>query len=375
MKTAREVANDLFNAFATEGMFNVSGRPSDTDMSLSPASTTDNFTSWALRDEDFAKMAFQAIGYEEGIENGGVVYVYSSKGSQKALAKVEKEVDEVPIRLRKLSPLSINPEQSLKSTNRPNVFLHGEGTRRACGSSCAPSGAQFAGTMGAIIRQNEQLYVLSNNHVIGGCNHGFLDTIIMSPATGDSVLGITPFEVGRLNKLCQLKSGDPFFIEPCVVDAALARITNPDFVTSWQGDLENGYDTPENIVEPVARMKVKKFGRTTGLTHGFIESKAIRFSKLPYKANGFNATVYFSEFWFVVGEGNTPFALPGDSGSLVVTEDEKTAVGLIFAVGGQYACFTPLRRVLDELGGGSIVSGHGVQSNRSGSESVSTTPE
>jgi hypothetical protein len=222
--------------------------------------------------------------------------------------------------------------------------------------------------MGAIVNQNEQLYILSNNHVIGGCNHAVLDTIIMSPATGDSILGITPFEVGRLNKLYQLRSGEPYFVKPCVVDAALARVTNPDVITSWQGDINLGYDTPQTIVEPKAGLRVKKIGRTTGITHGIIESKAIGHTKLPYKANGFNATVYFRDFWFVVGVDNSPFAMPGDSGSLVVTEDGSAAVGLIFATSGQYGCFTPLRKVLDELGGGNLVSGYGLFSNYIGIE-------
>jgi hypothetical protein len=145
-----------------------------------------------------------------------------------------------------------------------------------------------------------------------------------------------------------------------VVDAAIAKVTNPALVTSWQGDNINGYDTPTAYALPKTGMKVKKVGRTTGFTRGTIESLAFGSMKLPYKAEGFNATVYFRDFWFIRGDDDNAFALSGDSGSLVVSEDGNTALGLIFATNGQYACITPLNSIFDALGGGELVGGYGI---------------
>jgi hypothetical protein len=65
--------------------------------------------------------------------------------------------------------------------------------------------------------------------------------------------------------------------------------------------------------------------------------------------------------WYVVGD-HSNFALPGDSGSLVVTEDEKHAVGVIFSSNrtGDYGLMIPIRHVLSKFGGLTLVSGHGV---------------
>lgn len=367
MRTAKSIAGDLFRAFIADGLFNVSCySPADAGDALAPASSMRDSASWARADGDFANMSVQAIGYEEG--QNGAVYVYSSKGGEKALEKIDKEKDGVPIRLRRLSPISINPETSQKITNSPKVFIFDDNTtsglKLACGSSCAPSNATFAGTMGALLEMpgdDDALYILSNNHVIGGCNHAPCDSIIMAPAPADSIIGVAPREVGRLKKICPMSSGHPDFMETCKIDAALAKVTQPEILTSRQGATADWYDTPAVAMPLQTRMQVKKVGRTTGLTYGVVESKIVGYMKLPYKAVGFNATVYFSDFWIVEGNGGNPFALAGDSGSLVVTADESAAVGLVFAVegGGRRACVLPLVPILEKFGGARLVSQYG----------------
>ena len=57
-----------------------------------------------------------------------------------------------------------------------------------------------------------------------------------------------------------------------------------------------------------------------------------------------------------------PFALPGDSGSLIASEDASSAIGLLFAVNnkGDYGIFVPIQDVLRAFGNLELVSGHGV---------------
>ena len=107
-------------------------------------------------------------------------------------------------------------------------------------------------------------------------------------------------------------------------------------------------------------MLVKKIGRTTGLTKGKVTTRIAGHMHLTYNVDGFNATVYFSDFWFVQSYDNDLFARPGDSGSLVVTDDAQAAVGLLFSVAKQGACMLPLIPVLNALGGISLVSGFGI---------------
>ena len=86
---------------------------------------------------------------------------------------------------------------------------------------------------------------------------------------------------------------------------------------------------------------------------------------MPYKCRHFSAVVWFQDAWTVRPSDEGPFALQGDSGSLVVTEDGNYAIGIIFGVGGGgrgggYGIVIPIDHVLGMFGGLQMVSGHGV---------------
>jgi hypothetical protein len=108
-------------------------------------------------------------------------------------------------------------------------------------------------------------------------------------------------------------------------------------------------------------MAVKKFGRTTGFTNGVVEARIPTFTPIPYKARQFQATVWLKDIWSVRGAPGIPFALPGDSGSLVVTGDASGAVGVVFATAGSdYAFIIPMDHVVSCFGGLRLVDKHGV---------------
>jgi hypothetical protein len=83
---------------------------------------------------------------------------------------------------------------------------------------------------------------------------------------------------------------------------------------------------------------------------------------LPYKSDHFTAKAWFQNTWTVRAADDDLFALGGDSGSLVVTEDGKSAVGLLFAANtrGDYGIILPIKDVLTGLGNPRLVSGHGI---------------
>jgi hypothetical protein len=107
-------------------------------------------------------------------------------------------------------------------------------------------------------------------------------------------------------------------------------------------------------------LRVKKFGRTTGLTFGVVESRIARLVFVPYKTKNFSAVVWFRNVWTVKGEKGSDFALAGDSGSLVVTADGESSVGLVFATQKEYGVLIPIDRVTKGFGGCKLVGGHGV---------------
>ena len=111
----------------------------------------------------------------------------------------------------------------------------------------------------------------------------------------------------------------------------------------------------------MSEMKIKKVGRTTGITTGVIETVIDEPTPIPCHTRHFKGTVWFSKMWYVV-EDHSDFALPGDSGSLVVNEEATHAVGVIFSSNrtGDYGLMIPIRHVLAQFGGLTLVSGHGV---------------
>lgn len=145
-----------------------------------------------------------------------------------------------------------------------------------------------------------------------------------------------------------------------VCDAAVASVPDESMVSSWQGDDFSGYDTPVNTVPLTTGLRVKKFGRTTGITYGTVEILT-SILELRYRYSNFAALVWFTGLGVVWADAGEEFALPGDSGSLVVTEGGDAAVGLLFAAGPQwdYAWIAPIDTVLNELSL-TLVGNHGI---------------
>lgn len=243
----------------------------------------------------------------------------------------------------------------------PRTFLHNG--RLSCGSSVTVAPIHHAGTFGAIIKlEDGTLCGLTNNHVTGGCNHSKLGMHVLCPAPHDADPDHpAPTAIGRHHSFVQLESGDPGQVRLQELDVALFNLTMPDAVTSMQGSGDRAYDTPTDVGDPVGGMLVKKFGRTTGLTYGQVVGLAATGLGIPYQGDRFNSMVYFDKAWAVRSITGGAFSLGGDSGSLVVSEDGQTAIGLIFAgaVSGEVSFMIPIQSVLDGVKG-TIVNGHGI---------------
>lgn len=360
MSPAERLARALSAKFLEDGNYGASlSQFGGATSGLTPSAIAGKEFEAAFAESGFAGLAVQAVGYSEG-SDAEAVYVYVAKGRQRNISGEEFTDDETPIRVRKIGRLTVKPEAASGTTNRGNLFQRGK--RIACGSSCAPSAENYSGTLGAIVRDSgtKELFVLSNNHVIGACNHTPVGQPILSPSNSDSHFkNPAPIEIARHERICELRSGTPTLVNPCSEDVAIARVTDPTRISSWQGDA-GGYDTPTAVTDPVAGMSVVKFGRTTGKTTGRVEARIPTDTPIPFRMKYFTATVWFRDVWTVLGDEGDPFALPGDSGSLVVSEDGKHAIGLVFAAAGDYGVIIPMPHVLSCLGGLELVGKHGV---------------
>lgn len=240
------------------------------------------------------------------------------------------------------------------------------GSRYTCGSSIYPANCIGAGTLGLLVKKPDgRLFGLTNNHVTGGCNNAQPGLPILAPGPLDvSNEHCDPFAIGRHDALLPINDGIPENIDVSENrDAACFAITDPERVSSFQGDR---YDTPAVVGEPRPGLKVMKVGRTTGYTEGVILAQSVSPVPVAYAVSEFGVkkTVFFDDVFIIrsLTDGEF-FSKSGDSGSLVVQvmpDGELQSVGLVFAGNARGESFIlPLQPMLDKLDL-TVVSGHNV---------------
>lgn len=181
-------------------------------------------------------------------------------------------------------------------------------------------------TRRSLLPRRKEIHLLSNSHVFADLRKASVDAgdLIMHPSPGESATGRP---VGVLVNFSAVKfDGGPD--DPNHVDAALAKLWEPQhhrplipFVGAVKGYVNKG---EVEVGEPA-----RKFGRTTGYTEGRVFSIHLDI-RIRYDRTGQSA--FFQDQILV--EPSSPrftnFAARGDSGSLVVDENQH-ALGLIFA--------------------------------------------
>jgi hypothetical protein len=213
--------------------------------------------------------------------------------------------------------------------------------------------------MGCLVRLPDgTLCGLTNNHVTGDCNHTVRGMYIIAPAPVDAdPQGPAPLAIWRHHSFIQLASGDPLQTVLQELDVALFAIQEENSVTFMQG---NGfYDTPNVVLPPSGMMKVKKVGRTTGITRGTVLGRFQTPFAIPCRSPRFNGLVYFDHPFAVQLDNDQPFSASGDSGSLVAVANDSASVGILFAGAGNVSVMMMLDRVIAAFGA-TLVSGLGV---------------
>ena len=220
-----------------------------------------------------------------------------------------------------------------------------------------------AGTFGCLVRRGEDVFILSNNHVLADMNKGRIGDPILQPGPADGgtmddriaeLADFVPLDFGQeepdcpvagflaavLNGLAAL-TGSSHRLQavrqtPGVnrVDAALARPLSPDLVSN-----EILYiGAPVGVGTATLGTQVQKTGRTTGYTTGTI-TQIDATVRIDYRG----PTAVF--------EGQliaSPMSQPGDSGSAVL-DMERRVVGLLFAGSDASTVLNPIEEVLRAL--------------------------
>jgi hypothetical protein len=312
----------------------------------------------------FVGLSVQAVGHEVEAEDPRV-HLYALRASKKVRASLPQEIGGFPLMVHSFGRVQVTQSLPRALRNQANVFIRNGIV--ACGSSCAPATEQISGTLGGLVRLNNELCCISNNHVFSGCNHVQIGIPIISPAAGDTQAnGDAPREIARHETFVEIRSGIPDLVPANRADLAIAKVPNARSVSSWQGS-EAGYDTPTTSSHPITGQEVKKIGRTSGLTYGVIQSLVSSFTIIPFKYPNFTGKAWFTNF-FVVAASQAPFALPGDSGSLIVSEDGSSVLGVLSGAtsGGEFGLMIPWSEVQNQFHGISLVGEHNVNEYHQG---------
>ena len=202
------------------------------------------------------------------------------------------------------------------------------------GYSIAPSISSSAGTLSCIVTKldsdnRRNFYILSNNHVLADQGDIPLETPILQPAKRDG--GKLEDIIAFLSEFIPLEFSfeEPYPIN--YVDAAIAKITDEKLISTLIGYIGN----VKGVDDAIPNTFVKKSGRTTGYTEGIITTT--------------NVTIDLSGGTFkqqILADLKNSH---GDSGSLLLNENNK-AVGLLFeGKGDTIAIASPIKNVLTAL--------------------------
>jgi hypothetical protein len=202
-----------------------------------------------------------------------------------------------------------------------------------------------AGTIGCRVSIGGTLYALSNNHVYAASNTATLGDAVIQP--GDYDGGTSPADdIGTLAAFKRIEWSVWPFIVFNDIDAAVAEIAvNSGVPAVGNATPSDGYGKPSSTTAAAfVGQPVKKYGRTTGLTHGTVQGVNVIIG-VNY---GSGKVAYFTGQIMIEP---ADFSAGGDSGSLIVTDDAACQpVGLLFAGSATQTYANPIDPVLAEFG-------------------------
>lgn len=209
-----------------------------------------------------------------------------------------------------------------------------------CGVSIGNCNQNMAGTFGCLVTRNNQLFLLSNNHVMALVNTSPLNVGIPQPGRLDH--GVCPGDV-----IARLTQFVPINFAPGMtnlVNAAIAR-TSPGLVDRRILRLGGVLQAiAAGLASPTMNLQVQKSGRTTQYRRGLVDliNTTIDVSYAPL-----GGVARFVQQFRVRGVGNI-FSDSGDSGSLITTFPGNQPVGLLFAgnAANNMTFGNPIRNVL-----------------------------
>jgi hypothetical protein len=205
------------------------------------------------------------------------------------------------------------------------------------GLSIAPLNADYVGTLGCFVRRgavgSEQIFALSNNHVLADVNRLEVGTPIVQP--GSETAPATSADIfAALSDFIPVQFPTSRF-ERVVnrFDAAIAQVTDERLIR--RASMFGIPNYSPTLAAPLPGTRVRKSGRTTGVTAGMITAIHVNGVQINYGTQTNPRLATFDDTIEIVGDGGAPFSLPGDSGSAILEEASGRPVALLFAGDGR----------------------------------------
>jgi hypothetical protein len=202
-----------------------------------------------------------------------------------------------------------------------------------------------AGTLGYFARfvkaSNDEVLILSNNHVLANVNKARRNDPIYQPGPFDG--GTRRDSVARLARYVRMATDGRTANR---VDAAVATVRNIPHQTRL---LSLG--VAKGVVRARLGTKVQKEGRTTGVTQGEVDDISVDTAVGMDDFDPRIVAVFENQIRIMASAPSRIFSAGGDSGSLIITRPRKKAVALLFAgpQDNSYTLANPIQAVLEEL--------------------------
>jgi hypothetical protein len=211
------------------------------------------------------------------------------------------------------------------------------------GCSIGHRDLQGAGTFGLLVRKSaardSKVYILSNSHVLAMDGLADEGDDVVQPGAAD-VEG-TSGTIAKLDDWIDFDFTTRYW--PNLVDAAIARVVRASDNVRSAIRLMDGLVPAATSFQITDGMRVRKVGRTTGLTEGYVVNSNVRLRAEHMKNSSTDALVRYRRQVLC-----NEFGYDGDSGSIVLN-DRDEVVGL-YAGGTEDGCwFNRIEHVFDLL--------------------------
>jgi hypothetical protein len=279
-----------------------------------------------------------AVGWSE--DNVPVVKLYIETSASSA--GLPESLDGIPVvieRTGKVYALNVGCEQTgtcetdytaqATAGSEPDSQQQWHERPVPAGVSISKPWGSEAGTLACRVSNGCHVYGLSNAHVLQGTNFAVpIGQNTLQPGKYDG--GIEPDDaIGQLYAAVPIVMSTNPRKANNRVDAAIFETTVSQVGIATRSD---GYGAPRSeVLAPSVGLSVMKYGRSTALTYGYIDSINVMINV----AFGESEALFKGQI-IIRGNGGSSFSGNGDSGSLVVAsggQDDRRPVGLIFAGG------------------------------------------